>query len=177
VRLECVEGKVDHLLAELALNRLDLVLTDRSAPTDAHLKLHSHLLGSVGMDLYGSRELRRKYAADFPRRLDGAPVLLPVRGNPLRSAIDSWFDQHELKPEIVGEFSDSALMKTFGRAGIGLFPSPSGMQADIAAQFGAVSLGPLANVSENWYAIVARRRVQHPAAVAIQATGVTTLME
>lgn len=177
VRLECLESNFDHLLAELALNRLDLVLADRSAPTDAHLKLHSHLLGTVGIDLYGNDALHSRYAADFPRRLDGAPLLLPVRGNPLRGAIDAWFEHYELRPEIVGEFSDSALMKTFGRAGVGLFPAPAGMQSDIAAQFGAASLGPLADVSENWYAIVTRRRVQHPAVAAIQATGITTLME
>ena len=103
-------------------------------------------------------------------------MLLPVRSNPLRGAIDAWFDQHGLKPEIVGEFSDSALLKTFGRAGLGLFPAPSEMHADIQAQFGARSLGTLANVSENWYAIVTRRRIQHPAVAAIQATGIASLM-
>ncbi|MBK8120518.1 MAG: LysR family transcriptional regulator [Sulfuritalea sp.] len=175
-RLECIEGSFDHLLAELALNRLDLVLTDRPAPTEAHLKLQSRLLGTVGIDLYAAAGLHRQYAANFPRLLKGAPVLLPVRSNPLRGAIDAWFDQHGLKPEIVGEFSDSALLKTFGRAGLGLFPAPSEMHADIQAQFGARSLGTLANVSENWYAIVTRRRIQHPAVAAIQATGIASLM-
>jgi len=177
VRLECLEGSFDHLLSELALNRLDIVLADRSAPTDAHLKLHSQLLGTVGIDLFGTAKLHRRYAADFPRRLNGAPVLLPTRSNPLRVAIDAWFDQHELVPEIVGEFSDSALLKTFGRAGLGLFPAPSEMHADIAAQFDARPLGTLANVRESWYAIVTRRRIQHPAVAMIQATGIAALMK
>lgn len=175
-RLECIEGSFDYLLAELALNRLDLVLTDHPAPTEAHLKLQSRLLGTVGIDLYGAERLHRQYGADFPRQLNGAPVLLPVRSNPMRGAIDAWFEQHNLEPELVGEFSDSALMKTFGRAGLGLFPAPSGMHADIYAQFGARSLGTLANVSENWYAIVTRRRIQHPAVATIQSTGIASLM-
>lgn len=176
VRLECIEGGFEHLLAELAMNRLDLVLTDRSAPTDAHLKLQSRLLGTVGIDLYATAGLHRQYAANFPRLLNGAPVLLPVRSNPLRGAIDAWFEQHGLKPEVVGEFSDSALLKTFGRAGLGLFPAPSGMHADILAQFGASPLGTLANVSENWYAVVTQRRIQHPAVAAIRATGIASLV-
>ena len=177
MRLECIEGNVDFLLAELALNRLDLVLTDRSAPTDAHLKLQSRLLGTVGIDLYAAEGLHGRYAANFPRQLNGAPVLLPVRSNPLRGAIDAWFARHNLKPEIVGEFSDSALLKTFGRAGLGLFPAPSAMHADIKAQFGARSLGALSDVRENWYAIVTQRRIQHPAVEAIQAGGIASLLE
>jgi LysR family transcriptional activator of nhaA len=177
MRLECIEGDFEHLLAELALNRLDLVLTDRSAPTDAHLKLQSRLLGTVGIDLYGVDRLRKRHGADFPRHLEGAPVLLPVRSNPLRGAIDAWFARHNLKPEIVGEFSDSALLKTFGRAGLGLFPAPSGMHADILAQFGARSLGALADVRENWYAIVTQRKIQHPAVEVIQAGGIASLLE
>ena len=177
VRLECVEGSFDHLLSELALNRLDVVLADRSAPTDAHLKLQSQLLGTVGIDLFGTAVLYRRYAADFPRLLNGAPILLPTRSNPLRTAIDAWFDQHDLVPEVVGEFSDSALLKTFGRAGLGLFPAPSEMRTDIAAQFDASSLGTLTNVRENWYAIVTRRRIQHPAVTMIQAAGIASLMK
>jgi len=177
MRLECIEGNVEHLLAELALNRLDLVLTDRSAPTDAHLKLQSRLLGTVGIDLYAADGLHARHAADFPQRLNGAPVLLPVRSNPLRGAIDAWFARHNLKPEVVGEFSDSALLKTFGRAGLGLFPAPSGMHADILAQFGARPLGTLADVREHWYAIVTQRRIQHPAVEAIQAGGIASLLE
>lgn len=177
MRLECIEGNVDYLLAELALNRLDLVLTDRSAPTDAHLKLQSRLLGTVGIDFYVADRLHGQYAADFPRQLNGAPVLLPVRSNPLRGAIDAWFARHNLKPEIVGEFSDSALLKTFGRAGLGLFPAPAGMHADILAQFGARSLGALTDVRENWYAIVTQRKIPHPAVEAIQAGGIASLLE
>jgi LysR family transcriptional activator of nhaA len=109
--------------------------------------------------------------------LNGAPVLLPVRSNPLRGAIDAWFARNNLKPELVGEFSDSALLKTFGRAGLGLFPAPSGMHADILAQFGARSLGALADVRENWYAIVTQRRIQHPAVEAIQSGGIASLLE
>lgn len=171
LRLECIEGEFEHLLGELALNRLDLVVADRSAPQRANLKLDSHLLGNVGISLFGSAALRERYGKEFPRHLDGAPLLLPVRSDPLRGAIDDWFDANDIRPEIVGEFSDSALLKTFGRAGLGLFPAPAAMHADILMQFQAHSLGPLQTVRESWYAISTHKRVPHPAIAIIQAAG------
>lgn len=171
VRLECLEGDFDNLLGELALNHLDLVIADRSAPQLANLKLHSHLLGTGAIDLFGADSLYQRYAQGFPKSIDRAPMFLPVHGNPLRSAIDAWFEANDLRPEIVGEFSDSALLKTFGRAGIGLFPAPAGMREDIAAQFGARPVGAMRGVSETWYAISTHRKIQHPAITAILASG------
>ncbi len=170
-RLECIEGDFEHLLGELALNRLDLVIADQSAPHRANLKLHSHLLANVEIALYAGAVLHDDYATGFPQRLNGAPLLLPARGDPLRSAIDAWFAAHDLRPLVVGEFTDSALLKTFGRAGLGLFPAPAGMHEDIAAQFAALPVGTLQGVSESWYAISTQRRVQHPAVALIQAAG------
>jgi LysR family transcriptional activator of nhaA len=176
VRLECIEGDFEHLLGELALDRLDLVIADQSAPHRANLKLHSHLLANVEIALYAGAALQGRFVADFPQRLNGAPLLLPARSDPLRGAIDAWFAAHDLRPVVVGEFTDSALLKTFGRAGLGLFPAPAGMHEDIAAQFGAVPVGTLHGVSESWYAISTHRRVQHPAVAAIQASGGSRLV-
>lgn len=171
LRLECIEGKFEHLLGELALNRLDLVVADRSAPQQASFKLESHLLGNVVISLFGSTELRDRYIKGFPKSLDGAPLLLPVRNDLLRGAIDAWFEAHDIHPEIVGEFSDSALLKTFGRAGLGLFPAPAAMHNDIQIQFQAYPLGTLQGVSESWYAISTQKRLPHPAISIIQDAG------
>lgn len=171
VRLECIEGEFEHLLGELVLNRLDLVIADRSSPQRANLKLHSHLLGNVGISLFGSADLHKRYGKSFPHGLGGAPWLLPARSDPLRAAIDAWLAANEIRPDIVGEFTDSALLKTFGRAGLGLFPAPAAMHADILAQFGAKPLGPLQGVNESWYAISTPKRVPHPAIAIIQSAG------
>ena len=171
VHLECIESNFDTLLGELALNRIDLVIADRSAPQRANLKLHSHLLGKYEIDFYAADSLRLRYSKNFPDELNGAPMLLPVRNDALRDAIDGWLDARNLRPVIVGEFTDSALLKTFGRAGLGIFPAPAGMHADIAAQFGAKSLGTLAGISESWYAISSPKKVPHPAVAIIQDAG------
>ena len=171
IRLECIEGDFDHLLGDLAVNRLDLILADRSAPQRANLRLQSKLLGNAGIAFYGTTELQREFAADFPASLQGAPLLLPVRGDPLRASIDAWLEAHDLQPQVIADFTDSALLKTFGRAGLGLFPAPVTMQDDIRAQFGGVPVGELTGVSESWYAIATQRRLQHPAVAQILAAG------
>lgn len=167
VRLECIEGDFENLLAELALNRLDVVISDRSAPQQANLRWHSQQLAQAEVGIFGSEALYRAHAASFPQSLDGAPMLLPARSDPLRNAIDGWFEARDLLPQIIGEFTDSALLKTFGRAGLGLFPAPASMEDDLAAQYGARLIGRLQGVQENWFAIAAQRRVQHPAVLAL----------
>lgn len=171
LRLACIDGEFEHLLGELALNRLDLVIADRSAPQRANLKLESNLLGSAGISLFGSLALLERYGKEFPRHLNGAPLLLPTRNDPLRGAIDAWFESHDIRPEIIGEFSDSALLKTFGRAGLGLFPAPAALENEILAQFQSYPLGALSGVSENWYAIATYKRLPHPAIAAIRDAG------
>lgn len=42
---------------------------------------------------------------------------------------DDWFTEKGIRPRIVGEFEDSALLKAFGQAGAGLFPVPSIVEA------------------------------------------------
>lgn len=176
MRLECIEGNFEDLLSQLVLNRLDLMIADRSAPHRANLKLDSHLLAHVEIGLYAANALKSSlYEIDFPLRLNDAPLLLPTRGEPLRDAIDTWFAVRDLRPLVIGEFSDSALLKTFGRAGLGLFPAPAGMHASIAEQFNAAIIGVMHGVKESWYAISTHRRVQHPAIALIQTTDINGL--
>lgn len=168
-RLLCHEGSLDALVAELALHRIDLVLADRPVAPTANLKVYSHPLGAWDMDLYGSPELWRRFRKGFPHGLQGAPLLLPTHENPLRDMLEGWFHHRGIRPRIVAEFSDSALLKTFGRAGVGLFPAPASLADDVLAHYGARTLGRLEGVTEHCYAISTERRIQHPAVAAIRA--------
>lgn len=168
VRLVCRETDFDTLLGELALHRLDVVLTDRPATLGAGLRVYSHSLGDYQIALFGIAALADRYRQDFPRSLNGAPLLLPTRNNMLRHRIDQWLASRALRPEVMGEFEDSALLNTFGRGGMGLFPAPAVLAADIAAQFDAVPVGEIAEVREEFYAITTERRIRHPAVEAIR---------
>lgn len=167
VRLHCVEGPFESLLAELALHKLDVVLTDRAARSGTLVRVFSHLLFESEMIVAGTPALARRYAGHFPHGLDGAPFLLPARSNPLRAAIDEWFASQGVHPDVVGEFDDNALLNTFGRNGAGLFFAPSAASADLGAQLGATVVGTVAQVREQFYAVSAERKIRHPAVEAI----------
>jgi LysR family transcriptional regulator, transcriptional activator of nhaA len=167
VKLVCYEDNFESLLGDLSVHKLDVVLTDRPVPSGTTLRVFSHLLGESEIMLFGVPDLARQYRAEFPASLQGAPVLLPTRNNAIRGRIDHWFEAHELRPDIVGEFDDNALLNTFGQRGLGLFPAPSALAADVKKQFGAVPVGELAKVQEQFYAISNERKIKHPAVDAI----------
>jgi LysR family transcriptional activator of nhaA len=173
--LICHEGDFDDLVADLALHRLDVLLTDRPAAVSGNLRVYSHALGECEISLFGAPDLKAKFGHDFPKNLRGAPLLLPTRGNALRGRLDQWFAANDLHFELAGEFEDNALLTTFGGAGLGVFPAPAVLASDIKAQFGALPLGELVGVREQFYAISAERRIRHPAVEAIQ-TGAKGLL-
>jgi LysR family transcriptional activator of nhaA len=169
VRLVCFEDQFEALLADLALHKLDVVLTDREMRSGTTLRVFSHLLFESDTMVVGAPQLAARYAEDFPGNLNGAPFLLPTRNNALRGRIDEWFELHNLRPDVVGEFEDNALLNTFGRRGLGLFFAPAVLAQDMAEQFKAVLVGLVPQVREQFYAISNERKIKHPAVEAILA--------
>lgn len=163
VRLICDEGEFETLLADLALHRLDVVLTDRAAPIGGNLKVFSTPLGDFENGLFATPALAERYRPGFPLSLNGAPLLLPTRQNAIRNRIDRWLESTGVRPKIVGEFEDSALLNTFGRGGLGIFPAPLVLADQIVAQLNAQVIGPMLGVSEQIFAISNERRIRHPA--------------
>ncbi len=167
VHLSCREGPLEELAADLALHKLDLVLADTPLAADLDLRAFNHLLGESGIAFFAAPALRERYPQPFPQVLAEAPLLLPAPRGALRGAIDHWLDRHDIRPHIAGEFDDSSLMKSFGKAGVGAFPSPGVVADDIARQYGVALLGATDEVRERFYAISTERRVRHPAVVAV----------
>jgi LysR family transcriptional activator of nhaA len=169
VRLVCFEDQFEALLGDLALHKLDVVLTDREMRSGTTLRVFSHLLFESETMVVGTATLAAKYADGFPENLNGAPFLLPTRNNALRGRIDEWFELHNVRPDVVGEFEDNALLNTFGRRGLGLYFAPAALGQDMAEQFGAVLVGLVPQVREQFYAISNERKIKHPAVEAILA--------
>jgi LysR family transcriptional activator of nhaA len=167
VRLVCYEEQFEALLGKLSVHKLDVMLTDRPVPPGSSLRVFSHLLVETQTSLFGIPALAEKYTAGFPGSLMGAPLLLPTRNNAIRTRIDQWFESHDLRPDVIGEFDDNALLHTFGRVGRGMFPAPSVLAADVFEQFGVVPVGPVSEVTEQIYAISNERKIKHPAIEAI----------
>ena len=166
VRVQCVEDSPERLLAELAIHGLDMVLADAPAGPTVKVKAYSHVLGECGVSIFGVEGLAKARRRGFPHSLDGAPFLLPTPDAALRRLLDQWFEAQGIRPDIVGEFDDSALLKEFGQSGAGLFAVPSAIEADVRRQYGVRLVGRV-DVRERFYAITVERKLKHPAVVAI----------
>jgi len=167
VRLACREWKLDNLLAELAMHRLDLVLSDAPIPPSVSVKAFSHQLGASGQTFFAAPALASRFQQGFPQCLEGAPMLMPAQDSAAGQKLQSWFQARALHPHVVGEFDDSALATEFGRRGAGLFVAPTVLALDIAQQFGVTAIGQADGVMVEYFAISVERRITHPCVVAI----------
>lgn len=167
VQLVCEEGSPQQLLSDLVEHRLDVVLADVPITPMARVRAYNHLLGSCGVTLFGASALATRYRSQFPQSLDGAPFLMPIEGSSLRQSLDHWLEAMSIRPMVVGEFRDSALMKTFGSAGAGLFVAASAIETEVRAHYGVRVVGRIEWVKESFYAISVERRLKHPAVVAL----------
>lgn len=167
VRISCREDKLERLLADLAIQRLDLVISDSPMPTHLDIKGYSQKLGECGISFFATAELAQRYGGDFPHSMQGAPLLIPGQDSVVRSRLTRWFAELKVQPRIVGEFDDSALMKAFGKSGSGIFIAPSVIADEVQEQYGVQLLGQTDAVTESFYAISVERKVKHPGIVAI----------
>lgn len=167
VHIICREGKLPRLLAELAIHRLDLVLSDSPLPADAQVRGYSHKLGESPVALLARPELAQGLQGDFPACLEGAPLLIPGEDTAMRGRLLRWFSSQNVHPRIIGEFDDSALMQAFAQAGSGIFPAPALIAEHICRQDGMQRIALLEQVRERFYAISVERRLSHPAVLAI----------
>lgn len=167
IRLICREDRLERLLADLAIHRLDMVLADRPMPSGMDVKGYSHLLGECDVAFFATPELATRMQGEFPFCLQGAPLLLPGEDSALRVPLLRWLERQGITPRVVAEFDDSALMKAFGQAGVGIFPAPVAMAAEVEAHYGAHPIGRSPDMRERFFVISAERRLKHPAVVAI----------
>ena len=162
VRMVCRESSLDTLLAELAVHRLDLLLADRPIPATISMRGSSHKLGECAISFFATKKIKRNLKGVFPYCLDGAPILLPSSDNQLRSAIDLWLDKQRIRPRMIAEFDDSALMKAFGQESAGIFVAPAAIRVEVERQYQVTEIGRVDEVKERFYAISAERRILHP---------------
>ena len=167
VQLVCEQGKSEYLHTQLALNALDVVLTDAPLSPTTKIRAFNHLLGECGVSIMGAAKLAATYRRGFPKSLDQAPFLLPGENTALRRSLEQWFDSLQIKPEVRGEFDDTALLKIFGQHAAGLFAVRSVLERDTRRLYQARLVGRVESIRERCYAISAEKKLKHPAVVAI----------
>lgn len=162
MKLVCREGDFDTLLSELALNKLDLILTDRQLPPGIPIRAYNHFLGECGLTFYSGGKRAKKLAADFPQSLHQHPLLICGDKSNQKMNLQSWFDSEQIAPQVVAECDDSALIKYFGRSGHGVFCTPSIIETHVVEQYGVSIIGRTEEVREHFYAVSPERKVKHP---------------
>ncbi|MBZ5548486.1 MAG: transcriptional activator NhaR [Acidobacteriia bacterium] len=167
VQITCREDNQEHLLANLAIQELDVVLSDTPIGPPAKVRAYNHLLGECGMTFFATPELSEKYGRRFPKVLHGAPILLPADNTNVRRALDQWFDSQQIRPLMVGQFEDFALLRHFGEAGAGIFAVPSVLEKQFRREGKLRLVGRAGAVLNRFYAISVERKLKHPAVVAI----------
>ncbi len=167
IRIVCTEGDLEKLLGDLAVHRLDLVISDRQIPAGLNVKAYNHKLGSSHISFYAQKKIAAKYARNFPKSLHRAPMLLPSKNNEMRRALEVWFEEHEIVPDIIAECSDSALLKAFGESGVGIFPAPSAISDQIQQMYHSKNIGAVESVTESFFAISPERKLKHPGVLKI----------
>ncbi len=162
LHLICHEDRFEGLVAELALHKLDVVLTDRAPLPNPNLKVYSHRLGVSPVAWYGPQGLVDQAKVGFPHSLAQVPVLLPTQHASVRGRLDQWFERQGIRPNVVGEFQDSALLATFGSAGMGIFPAAKWVHDKLISRYEVQCLGACDGVDEQFFAIGTEKRVMHP---------------
>jgi len=168
VRLICHEGNFRDLLAQLSVHRLDLVIANEPMGRQTSVKAFNHTLGVTDMTFFAAPVLRASLDdRPFPHCLDGAPMLIQGASSVMRQRLDLWLAEHGLRPRLIGEFDDAALLKAFGAEGRGVFMSPSVLEEETCTQYGVEVLGRASELVEEFFGVSVERRVRHPCVVAI----------
>lgn len=167
VQLVCREGTLAHLLAALQIHEVDIVISDAPATPSANMRSHNHLLGSCAESWMASPALARRLKGTFPQSLDGTPMLLPTDDTAIRSSLDQWLEKQGVRPLVVGEFEDYALLREFARQGRGVAPVPEVLAEQFRKELGLVALGTAGKLRAEFYAITTESKLKHPAVTAI----------
>ena len=168
ISLVCHEDRsVEEFTRQLAIHNLDVVLSDAPAGPTSPVKIFSHLLGECGTTFFGTPNLAKTLSGKFPRNINNQKMLLPSTKSTLRKSLDGWFHDKKIRPSVVGEFDDPALMNAFGQEGMGVFPVPTVIEKKIRLQYRVQIIGRANNLTQKFFALSAERKLTNPAVLSI----------
>lgn len=152
---------LNDLLSRLEAHTLDLVLSNRPVQRDGENDWHSHLLDEQPVSLVGKpREGREAFR--FPDDLVGQPILLPSLESEIRGAFDSYLDQVRIRPTVLAEVDDMALLRLLARESDALALVPPVVVQDELRSGALVEWCRVPEIRERFYAITPTRRYPNP---------------
>lgn len=167
IRIACREASPERLLGDLAIQDVDLVLSDGPVPPSVSVRARSKVLLETGVCLMASPDIAEALRTSFPDSLNGSNLLVPTERAATRREIDRWLGEHRIHPTVTGEFDDFALMGVFAQAGNGAFPVPELIAEEARAEFGVERVAILEGIRISFYALCLEQSVDRPAIRAI----------
>jgi LysR family transcriptional activator of nhaA len=154
-------GSMAELLAGLAARNLDVVLSNLPVPRDAASGWHSQLLAEQPVSL-----VSRPEAGDgpfrFPDDLRAVPVLLPSLNSSIRVAFNLLVEQAGIRPAILAEVDDVAMLRLLARESPGVTLVPPVVVQDELKAGALVERCSLPEIKETFYATTLASRFPNP---------------
>lgn len=178
LRVVCKESRSSEAFdSELAGQTMDVVLSNAPANRSGPVRMYSHVLGDCGTAWFAAPQLARRYRTKFPRSLDGAPLLLPSSESMFRQDLERWFVQQGIRPTVVAEVDDAALLSVLGEKGIGIFAAPDVIEREVRQRYHVALVGKSKQIRQRFYAISVEREIRHPGVAAICASARDALFD
>lgn len=168
LRVICKESRSTEDFHEaLAARTMDVVLSDAPAGRKSALRTFSHPLGDCGTAWFAAPALARRLRRNFPRSLDRAPLVLPSDDSTFRRALDEWFVQQAIRPRVIAELDDVALVGVLGEQALGVFAAPDVIADEICRRYRVHAVGRTPSIRQRFFAISIERTIKHPGVSAI----------
>lgn len=170
-RLVLVSGSVGELLVQLEAHALDVVLANHAVLRGGGTPWRCTRVAEQPVSLVGRKPRGRARPLRFPQDLDGAPLVLPSETSAVRTAFDLLLDLAGVRPRIVAEVDDMALLRLLAREGTALALVPPVVVQDELHSGVLVERCRIPQLQETFYAITASRRFPHPGLRLLLAAG------
>jgi LysR family transcriptional activator of nhaA len=157
VELVLRSGSLRELLTQMQAHTVDLVLSNQPVRRDMETNWFSHLLAEQSVSLVAAKDKRKKVFR-FPEDLDGQPVLVPSMESHIRTAFDLVMERYGVRPVIVAEVDDMAMLRLLARESGTLALVPRVVVLDELDSGVLVEWHRFPEIREGFYAITPSRK-------------------
>jgi LysR family transcriptional activator of nhaA len=156
-----LEGRADELIREVTLHKIDLFVSDHPPIRSEGERLFSKKILRSPVVVCGGDKYK-SLKKQFPKSLDGVPMIVPTRHSKLRSDLEHYFEAANMRLDVAMETQDTSLQKLFGFEEMGLLPLPKVGIESSRDSVGLIELGVLPGVSVEYFLVAASRRIENP---------------
>jgi LysR family transcriptional activator of nhaA len=156
VQVRITEGSLTELVAHLNNHRLDVILSNMPVRSDQDQDLFNQRLVELPIYLVGVKGFKRD-DQEWPKALDRLPCFVPTLDSRIRNDWEHFCVQHRVRPEILAEIEDMALLRILALSGEGCAVVPQVVVQDELKTHKLEVIYRLNGITEIIYAITPRR--------------------